>query len=632
MILSALSDYYDVLSNKVNSQVAKPGFSSERLDFCLVLDLDGNLLDIEDLRDLSNKKPKAKTYMVPAAFGRPGRVLKPFSFWDKTSYSLGISKVFDEEYRKSNFCSNFQTNESLDKKTKEQLDRLQEQYDSFKEHHLTLLESSEDIGSRALVKFVNNWSPLKLYETSSFSVIADEFIDSNITFRIEGDGEFEYIYERNSIKKIYLEYIRNSTAGEASRSFCLISGELEPIARLHDSIRGVDNAQSSGAAIVSFNQNAFESYGKKQGDNSPVGEEFVFAYTTALNHLLRRDINNRQRLKLGDATVVFWAQAKSPTSINAGEDLFAAFMDPEAKDEQEAEKLRRALDTVRQGRPLADLNKELTDDIQIFVLGLAPNAARLSIRFWQTDSLQVFAKRLAQHYEDLRIEPLPWQTPPAIWRLLQTTAPIRQGKSKNEDIPSHLAGEITRAVLTGNAYPYSLLSNLLMRFRADGEVVGLRVALIKAVITRFNRLTKTAKFKGEMPVSLDFTNTQPGYLLGRLFAALEKIQQDALGNNVNATIRDRYYGAASATPAHVFPMLLRNTQNHLGKIRKDNPGLAVNREKTIGEVLDNLGANFPRSLRIEAQGQFALGYYQQRQAFFTKQENNELENLFEDKE
>lgn len=630
MILAALSDYYDLISSKANSEVAKPGFSSERLDFCLVLDLKGNLVDIEDLRDLSGKKPRAKRYMVPAAFGRSGRVLKPFNFWDKTSYLLGISKLFDEEYQKSNFSSNFQTSENLDEKTKEQLSRLQDQYKSFKKHHLTLLENVEDAGAIALIKFLNDWEPLTFYENPKFSAIADEFIDSNITFRIEGDGGHEYIYERSQIKRTYLEHIKNSAPSEVSKNYCLISGELEPIARLHGSIRGVDNAQSSGAAIVSFNQNAFESYGKKQGENSPVGEEFVFAYTTALNYLLRRDNSNRQRLKLGDTTVVFWAQANSQTSIEAGENLFAAFIDPEAKDEQETEKLRRALDAIRQGRPLTDCNSELTDDIQIFILGLAPNAARLSIRFWQVDSLQVFAERLAQHYEDLRIEPLPWQTPPAIWRLLQTTAPIRQGKSKNEDIPPHLAGEITRAVLTGNAYPYSLLSNLIMRFRADGEVTGLRVALIKAVITRFNRLTKTAKFKGEMPLSLDTTNTQPGYLLGRLFAALEKIQQDALGGNVNATIRDRYYGAASATPAHIFPMLLRNTQNHLGKVRKDKPGLAVNREKIIGEVLGKLGANFPKSLRMEAQGQFALGYYQQRQFFYSKKENTELENLTED--
>lgn len=625
MILAALSNYYEVLASKPESVVAKPGFSSERLDFCLVIDSEGKLLDIEDLRDLSGKRPKVKNYMVPASFGRSGKVLKPFNFWDKTSYALGVDKLFDEKYKELNCCGEFQNSDSLDIKTKEKLEWLEKQHDSFKEHHLQLLAQSTDSGAEALVQFIKNWEPLMLYDAPGFSSIADVFIDSNITFRL--DNELKYIFEHGEIKNIYLEYIQNLSSGEEQLNRCLVTGEQRPIARLHEVIKGVNNAQSSGATIVSFNQNSFESYGKKQGENAPVGESTAFAYTTALNYLLRRDSDNRQRLQLGDATVVFWATASTEAAAEAGEDLFAVFIDPEAKDEQATEKLKRALEFIRQGRPLSDLNKELTDDIQIHILGLAPNAARLSIRFWQADSLQVFAQRLAQHYEDLHLEPLPWKTPPAIWRLLLTTTPIRQGKSKSEDVSPHLAGEIIRAVLTGNAYPYSLLSNLLMRFRADGEVTGLRVALIKAVITRFNRLTKRTQLKGEMPVSLDTTNKQPGYLLGRLFAALEKVQQEALGGDINATIRDRYYGSASATPAHIFPVLLRNTQNHLGKVRKDKPGLAISREKTISEIVAELGASFPRSLRIEAQGEFALGYYQQRQAFFTKQTNTENENL-----
>lgn len=632
MILAALSDYYETLASKPESVVAKPGFSSERLDFCLVIDSEGKLLDIEDLRDLSGKRPKAKTYMVPASFGRPGRVLKPFNFWDKTSYALGVDKLFDEKYKESNYCNNFQKSDILDIKIKEKLQWLEKQHDSFKEHHLELLASSTSSGAEALVKFIQNWEPLMLYSAPGFSSIADVFVDSNVTFRLE--GELKYIFECSEINNIYLEYIQNLSADEEKLNHCLVTGELRPTARLHEVIKGVlgKNVQSSGARIVSFNQNSFESYGKKQGDNAPVSEIATFAYTTALNYLLRRDADNRQKLQLSDTTVVFWAKASTQAAADAGEDLFAAFINPEAKDEQATESLKRALEAIRQGRPLTDLDKELTNDIQIYILGLAPNAARLSIRFWQVDSLQVLTQRLAQHYEDLHIEPLPWETPPAIWRLLLTTAPIRQGKSKSEDVSPHLAGEITRAVLTGNAYPYSLLSNLLMRFRADGEVNGLRVALIKAVITRFNRLTKTDKYKGEMPVSLDINNVQPGYLLGRLFATLEKIQQDALGGDVNATIRDRYYGSASATPAHIFPVLLRNTQNHLGKIRKDKPGLAINREKVIGGIVNSLGSSFPKSLRMESQGEFALGYYQQRQAFFTKQTNTENENPTEEAE
>lgn len=598
MILAALSDYYEKLER--SKKVASIGYASAPISYALVIDNNGDLVDVEDLRDTNAKKPRPRSFIVPQQGTRTSGIA-PNIFWDKSSYVLGVSLTSK---------------------------RFKEEHNAFVNLHLELLKESNDIGLQALSAFLNSWELESFESNPLLQSVSETLLDSNLMFRL--DGDLCYLHEREAAKSIRDKLL--SIASETQKSVCLVNGLPASIERIHTSIKGVNGAQTAGASIVSFNKNAFESYGKEQGANAPVSEQASFAYTTALNHLLRRDTSNRQRLQLGDATVVFWAQAKSQASIEAGEDLFAAFINPEAKDEQEAEKLKRALDAVRQGRALTDLDKELTDDIQIFILGLAPNAARLSIRFWQADSLQVFAKRLAQHYEDLRIEPLPWRTPPAIWRLLQTTAPIRKGKSKSEDIPPHLAGEITRAVLTGNAYPYSLLSNLLMRFRADGEVTGLRVALIKAVITRFNRLTKAAKFKGEMPVSLDTTNTQPGYLLGRLFAVLEKIQQDALGGDVNATIRDRYYGAASATPAHIFPVLLRSTQNHLGKVRKNKPGLAVNREKIMGEVINSLGATFPKSLRIEAQGEFALGYYQQRQVFFTKQENTEIENLTEDTE
>lgn len=595
MILAALSGYYEKLAEK--EKVAPFGYATAPISYALVINSSGVLVDVEDLRDISGKKPRPRHFIVPQQGTRTSGIA-PNIFWDKSSYVLGVSLTSK---------------------------RFKEEHDAFAKLHLELLKESNDSGLQALAAFLNSWKSESFESNPLLQSISETLLDSNLMFRL--DSDLCYLHEREAAKSIRDKLL--SSANETQQNVCLVSGLPASIERIHTNIKGVNGAQTAGASIVSFNKNAFESYGKEQGANAPVSEQATFAYTTALNYLLRRDVSNRQRLQLGDATVVFWAHAKSQASVDAGEDLFAAFIDPEAKDEQEAEKLKRALDTVRQGRPLTDLDKELTDDIQIYILGLAPNAARLSIRFWQAGSLQVFAKRLAQHYEDLRIEPLPWRTPPTIGSLLLTTAPRRKGKSKSEDIPPHLAGEITRAVLTGNAYPYSLLSNLLMRFRADGEVTGLRVALIKAVITRFNRLTKTAKFKGEMPVSLDTANTQPGYLLGRLFAVLEKIQQDALGGDVNATIRDRYYGAASATPAHIFPVLLRSTQNHLGKVRKNKPGLAVNREKIMGEVINSLGATFPKNLRIEAQGEFALGYYQQRQTFFTKKENNEVENLTE---
>ena len=202
-----------------------------------------------------------------------------------------------------------------------------------------------------------------------------------------------------------------------------------------------------------------------------------------------------------------------------------------------------------------------------------------------------------------------------MWRLALATAPSRDGRAKSEDIPPQLAGELMRAILSGNRYPGSLLANVVMRMRTDGDVSGVRVALCKAVLARNLRIQHSHE---EVPVSLDPQSTQPAYLLGRLFAVLEYVQRSALGKQVNATIRDRYYGAASATPASIFPVLLRNTKNHMSKLRKERPGLAVILEKEIGEIIAGLPERFPRSLVIEEQGRFAIGYYHQSQAHFTK--------------
>jgi CRISPR-associated protein Csd1 len=236
----------------------------------------------------------------------------------------------------------------------------------------------------------------------------------------------------------------------------------------------------------------------------------------------------------------------------------------------------------------------------------------------------MFARRLAEHYQDLRLEPIPWKTDPAVWRLVYATAPSRDGKAKADDIPPQLAGEIARAILAGRRYPRSLLTNIVMRLRADGDISGLRVALCKAVLARDFRLGVKG-IDEEIPMSLNRESISPGYRLGRLFAELENIQRAALGGSVNATIRDRFFGAASATPASVFPVLLRNTQHHLSRLRKDKPGLAHTLEKEVGDIVDGLDTQFPRSLRLEDQGRFAIGYYHQSKARFAKKDEQNVD-------
>ncbi len=581
MILSALNDYYQRLLERDEADISPFGYSQEKISYALLLSAQGELVDVQDIRLLSGKKPQPRPMSVPQPEKRTSGI-KSNVLWDKTSYVLGVSAKGGE--------------------------RTRQEHEAFKTLHRQILVEEDDPGLQALLQFLERWQP-EQFQPPLFS---EEMLDCNLVFRL--DGQQRYLHETPAAQAVRARLFAN---GDSREGLCLVSGQRQPLARLHPAVKGVNGAQSSGASLVSFNLDAFSSYGKSQGDNAPVSEQAAFAYTTVLNHLLRRDEHNRQRLQIGDASVVFWAQAVTPAQAVAAESIFWSLLEPPADDGQEAEKLRGVLDAVAKGRFLHELDPRLQEGTRIFVLGLAPNASRLSIRFWVVDSLAVFTQRLAEHFRDLRLEPLPWKTEPAIWRLLYATAPSRDGRAKAEDVPPQLAGEMTRAILTGSRYPRSLLANLIMRMRADGDVSGIRVALCKAVLAREARLSGKVH-QEELPMSLDKDASNPGYRLGRLFAVLEGAQRAALGDRVNATIRDRYYGAASATPAMVFPMLLRNTQNHLTKLRKEKPGLAVNLERDIGEIIDGMPSQFPRSLRLEDQGRFAIGYYQQVQARFNR--------------
>lgn len=589
MILSALNDYYERLLAAETPGLSAPGYSQEKIAYALVLDDAGRLVAVDDLRDLSGKKPAPRTMSVPQPEKRTAGI-RANRLWDKTSYVLGVSANSK---------------------------RAEQEHDAFKTMHLRMLAGHDDPGLRALSAFLESWTPARFAEDARFR---PDMLDANVVFRL--DGERGYLHDRPAARAMLARATDDHE--ESGTGLCLVTGQHLPLARLHPAIKGVNGAQSSGASIVSFNLDAFTSYGKDQGGNAPISEQAAFGYTTALNHLLRRDPDNRQRLQIGDATVVFWAIAADAGNAKAAEDLFEMLMDPPQEDGPESERLRTALSQVRDLEARTPLDPGLAAGTRMHVLGLAPNASRLSIRYWLTDDMSVFARRLADHHHDLQLLPAPWKSPPPLWRLLLATAPSYQGKAKSEDVPPQLAGELTRAILAGTAYPHSLLDILVMRMRADGEVSGIRAALCKAVLARRSR-SQSQSHDRSPPVSLDTANADPGYVLGRLFSLLENAQRAALGDKLNATIRDRYYGAASATPANVFPMLLRNAQHHLSRLRKDKPGLAVNVERDIGETVALL-ADFPRSLRIEAQGRFAIGYYHQTQARFARSDAPDQED------
>jgi len=391
---------------------------------------------------------------------------------------------------------------------------------------------------------------------------------------------------------------------------CLITGNIAPIQRLHPKIGGFKDADT----LIGFDKDAFRSYGKEQGANAPTSEAAAFRYGAALNRMLDRGSRNRLHRTVGDATVAFWADTSgtiSEAEAAAAENAFVWFADPPGRaeddddDRQEAAKLREALEKVAAGRPVEELGLGIRSGTRFHVLGLSPNAARLSVRYWLDDTFEVFARRLADHYRDLNVAPLPrvWGVkPPSIQRLLVKTTAVQE---KFDNIPPLLAGEVMRAVLSGSPYPRTLLVTAIIRLRAgDDPRSGWHAAAIKACLNRSARSEKE-----KLPVALEPDREDRAYQLGRLFAVLESAQYAALGR-VNAPIGDRYYAAASSTPARVFGTLLRGLKNHVADARKRGQGGWI--EPKVAEIVAKLPPDLPLTLRLEEQGRFAIGYYHER--------------------
>jgi CRISPR-associated protein Csd1 len=562
-VLQALDRYYERMAAR--NEAEAPGYSREKISFAIILSAAGEPIDKQDLRERSGKRLAPRLLGVPAAVTRTVGIA-PNLLWDKTAYALGRTAGKDH--------------------------RTAREYASFKEANLALLEGAEDEGLVALRRFLEAWSPAR-FDAAPF---LPEMLDANVVFRLA--GEAGYIHECPAARHL----IDARVGGDGPLGLCLVSGMQAPVRRLHPSIKGVQGAQTQGASLVSFNLDAFTSYGREQGANAPVSEGAAFRYGAALNRMLDRDSRNRLMRPVGDTTLVFWADASQTgeSAAQAAEHLFALLAEPPADDETEAVKLRDALDDLAKGRPVPDLNLSLVEGVRFHVLGLAPNAARLSVRYWLEDDFSEFAKRLAEHYRDLAIEPAPWsQKLPSVPRLLVKTTALQE---KFDNIPPLLAGEIMRAVLTGARYPRTLLSAAITRLRAgDAAWTGWHAAAIKAYLNRSE--------KESVPMGLDPDNISAAYQLGRLFAVLEAAQYAALGR-VNASISTRYYGAASATPARVFGPLLRGLRHHVADaLKRDRGGWIDHR---VGEIMARLPAELPRTLRLEEQGRFAIGYYHER--------------------
>lgn len=571
--LAALARYYDRLAER--GEAPPFGYTLEKVGYCLVIGGEGDAREVIRLAEGEGRKLRPRLLAVPQPAKRTSGISANF-LWDKASYVLGVTAGDGR--------------------------RTAQEHAAFKLRQREMLAGTDDPGLRALLAFLDGWVPDRFLPP----LFPDEMRDANVVFRL--GSERGYLHERPAARMAWAR----RAAGDAEAALCLVSGERAPVARLHPAIKGVWGAQSSGASIVSFNLDAFTSYGHEQGANAPVGEPAAFAYTTALNRLLASGSPNR--VQIGDASTAFWAEAAEGEAAAVAEATFASALGLEIDEQLQANKVRPILEGLARGVPMAELDPQV-EAARFYVLGLSPNASRLSVRFWFEDSFGTFARHIAAHARDLRLDPPPRQERPSLWQLLIETATLR----KSENIPPQLAGELLRAILSGQRYPATLLATLLMRLRADGDVSPLRVALLKAIVARNRRLDAIPETE-EPPVSLDPDNTEPGYLLGRLFAAYEWAQHAALPG-VKATVKDKFYGAASSTPQSVFPMVDRGAAPHLAKLRKEKPGLAVVIEREIAAIMARMSPGtdpFPRALPTAQQALFALGYYHQRSRIFAK--------------
>lgn len=576
-ILASLASAYERLPD-----APRYGYAHAKIGFLISLREDGTVAHIIDLRVSNGSKREARTLQVPQGVKRTSGVASNF-LWDKTSYVLGITATEGKN--------------------------PEAEHKAFRDLHLEKLSGASDPGLMALRRFVETWTPDQFTSRGW----PEDMKDQNVVFALESDrrSDSTYLHDREAARTLWSDL---QAGASKETEICLVRGAKLPVARLHPAIKGILGGQTSGGSIVAFNAAAYESYGHEQGGNAPVSEDAAFAYTTALNIFLAKE--SRNRIQIGDASTVFWSDASDAETAEAAQDVWLASFS-EIDESQQSARVRTVLEGLRKGRPLGELDPKLEAGVRFYVLGLAPNAARISVRFWFDSDFAELARSYQRFATDMQIEP-PHRTPfPPLWQYLVETAFLR----KRENVPPNLAGDWMRAILTGNRYPLTLLTSVLMRIRADGDINALRAAMLKAVLIRnFERK--------DTPVALDPDFKDKGYLLGRLFAVYERIQEAALGRNVNATIKDKFYGSASAQPRKVFSVIDRNSANHLSKLAKQAPRYKVTLERLLSKIMGCLSPAddpFPASLSAQEQALFGLGYYHQRTAFFQSRDTDEME-------
>lgn len=609
MILQALVRCYEALAER--GELEKPGWSPVKVSWGLELDADGQ---VKSLLLMGGTDAKGK--QIPRVMKLP----------DPVKRSSGVAANF--------LCDNSAYVLGIDAKGKPE--RTRECFAACARKHQDVLKDVRHPTAKAILNFFERWKPENAACHPAIQPNLEALLKGgNIVFVThDAEGELQLAQDVPEIRRAWDEAYAKSDDAVMGR--CLVTGEEGPIAILHPSIKGVMGAQSSGASLVSFNAPAFESYGKEsardnqgQGRNAPVGKYAAFAYGAALNYMVgQADFHGR----LGDTTLVYWAEGAEPAYGSA----FMAMMGMGGEDKNEItqKELRGLLTALCQGNTVKWENVPLNPKNRFYILGIAPNASRLSVRFFLQNSFEKFAKKYQKHQDDLKIvhSASDERESLSMWALLRETA--IKNPNKPPKFQRQLVEEMLNAILTGSPYPSTLFTQVEIRIRAEREINREKAAIIKAYLRR--NVAKRQKdqkhiYKGVLGVELNISKTTYlPYRLGRLFAVLEALQSEAFKDNnnrdskPNTTIKDQFFSSACATPVVAFPIIVDRAQKYLRKLKaKNKEGLARYYSDMMDEIIGNFGESYPAHLSLEDQGIFQIGYYHQRQRMYAKKEEKD---------
>ena len=576
MILQALTEYYKTLTDQ--GEISPPGWGEVKVSYALCIGADGTLEQVVPVQTEQTKGKKTvlapQLMRLPAPVKRSSGVSANF-LCDNASYLLGVTDN-DEKIQRTLTC--FQACKAL---------------------HEELLEGVDSPAARAVLAYFRSWQPEQAASHSALFPCWEELMaGGNLVFRYDG----AFVHEDEPVRQAWDSHYQ--AEGEGPQMICLVTGERSPVENIHPSIKNVQGAQSSGAALVSFNAPAFCSYGKEQNYNAPTSKYAAFAYTTALNHLLA---DREHVYRMGDATVVCWARNGGDVYQN----IFGAAFFGQGPTYTLTD-LQGALKNLCMGNAVELDGEQLNPNMEFYILGLSPNAARLSVRFFLRNTFGAFLRNAQAHQQRLEIVKPAYDKFDTIsmWKLLNET--VNQNSREKTPAPN-MSGEVLRAILTDTRYPATLLNGVTLRIRAEHSMTRGRAAILKAYYLK-NRHPDVPK--EVLTVSLNSDSTNVPYNLGRLFSLLEAVQS-AANPGINATIKDKYFNSASATPAIVFPVLVNLAQKHLKKL---DGGLRTHYDKQITALISKLGESYPPRMNLPQQGCFQLGYYHQTQSRFEKKE------------